>query len=62
VIEALAAVKFKSPRGEFKFDPATHNVVNPIYVRQVQKVEGALHNVVLENLGEFPDPGDDSKG
>lgn len=61
-IEALAAVKFKSPRGEFKFDPETHNVINPIYARQVQEVEGALHNVVLENLGEFPDPGDDSKG
>lgn len=62
VIEALAAVKFKSPRGEFKFDPETHNVINPIYARRVQEVEGALHNVVLENLGEFPDPGDDSKG
>jgi branched-chain amino acid transport system substrate-binding protein len=62
VIEALAAVKFKSPRGEFKFDPNTHNVINPIYVRQVQEVDGALHDVVLENLGEFPDPGDDSKG
>lgn len=62
VIEALAAVKFKSPRGEFKFDPETHNVINPIYVRDVQEVEGELHNVVVENLGEFADPGDDSKG
>ena len=62
VIEALAGVKFKSPRGEFKFDADTHNVINPIYVRQVQEVDGVLHDVVLENLGEFPDPGDDSKG
>lgn len=62
LIEAIAAVKFKSPRGEFKFDPETHNVINPIYVREVQKVEGELHNVVVEDLGEFADPGDDSKG
>ena len=61
-IEALEGVKFKSPRGEFKFDPETHNVINRIYVREVRKVEGALHNVVIEDLGEFPDPGDDSKG
>jgi len=61
-IEALEGVKFKSPRGEFKFDPKTHNVINRIYVREVKKVEGALHNVVIEDLGEFPDPGDDSKG
>ena len=62
LIEAIAAVRFKSPRGEFKFDPKTHNVINHVYLRQVQRVEGALHNVVLEDLGEYPDPGDDSKG
>ncbi len=61
-IEALEGVQFKSPRGEFKFDPETHNVINHIYVRQVKEVDGVLHNVVLEDLGEFPDPGDDSKG
>ncbi|MFQ5859828.1 MAG: ABC transporter substrate-binding protein [Anaerolineae bacterium] len=62
LIEAIGAVQFKSPRGEFKFDPETHNVINHVYLRQVQKVEGGLHNVVLQDLGEFPDPGDDSKG
>jgi branched-chain amino acid transport system substrate-binding protein len=61
-IEALEGVKFKSPRGEFKFDPKTHNVINRIYVREVQKVDGELHNIVIEDLGEHPDPGDDSKG
>ncbi len=62
LIEAIAAVKFNSPRGEFKFDPQTHNVINHVYLRQVQRVEGELHNVVLQDLGEYPDPGDDSKG
>jgi branched-chain amino acid transport system substrate-binding protein len=61
-IEAMEAVQFKSPRGSFKMDPKTHNVIHHIYVRQVQEVDGKLHNVVLEDLGEFADPGDDSKG
>lgn len=62
LIEAIRGVQFSSPRGEFKFDPETNNVINPIYIREVQEVDGELHNVVIENLGEFPDPGDDSKG
>jgi len=43
-------------------DPKTHNVIHHIYVRQVQKLDGTLHNVVLEDLGEFADPRSDSKG
>ena len=33
-----------------------------IYAREVQTVDGAPHNVVLADLGEVVDPGDDSKG
>lgn len=62
LLEALKGVQFAGVRGEFKFDPATNTVINPIYVREVQDVDGALHNVVVENLGTFADPGDDSKG
>src|SRR5947208_1953406 len=36
-LKAIAAVKFKSPRGDFRFDPATNNVVNPIYIRELVK-------------------------
>lgn len=63
--EALAAafgkVAFASPRGAFKIDPATQNVINPIYLRDVQQSGGAITNVVLQSMGEVPDPGDDSK-
>jgi len=62
LIDAIAGVKFDSPRGQFKFDETTHNVVNPVYIRRVEEVDGALHNVVIDELGDYVDPGDDSKG
>ncbi len=62
LIDAIAGVKFDSPRGQFKFDENTHNVINPVYIRRVEEVDGALHNVVIDELGDYVDPGDDSKG
>ncbi len=57
LIEALAAVKFASPRGPFEFDPNTHNVIQSIYVRQVRRVGKDIANVVFEDLGRIADPG-----
>ena len=57
LIEAMAAVRFTSPRGPISFDPETHNVVQTVYVRQVREVGNTIHNVVFGNLGVFKDPG-----
>ena len=57
LIEAIAAVKFASPRGPFEFDPDTHHVVQNIYVREVKKVEGTNQNVVLDTVERVRDPG-----
>lgn len=62
MIDALDGITFASPRGSFTLDAATQNPKHHIYLREVQKVDGAPHNVVLEDLGEVVDPGDDSKG
>ncbi|MFQ5617324.1 MAG: ABC transporter substrate-binding protein [Anaerolineales bacterium] len=62
MIDALGGVSFNSPRGPFKLDANTQNPSQHIYVREVREVDGALHNVVIEDLGEITDPGDDSKG
>jgi branched-chain amino acid transport system substrate-binding protein len=61
LINAFGSAEFASPRGSFKMDSNTHNVINTIYIREVQKVDGNLANVVVATLGEVPDPGDDSK-
>ena len=55
--DALAAVKFASPRGAFEFDPNTHNVIQDIYVRQVRQIGRDLANIVFVNLGRIADPG-----
>jgi len=57
LIEAMAGVRFASPRGALAFDPETHNVVQEVYLRQVRDVGKAVHNVVFASLGVFKDPG-----
>ncbi len=62
LIDTLSGISFASPRGPFALDGATQAPRHHIYLREVQKVDGAPHNVVLSDLGEIVDPGDDSKG
>lgn len=58
LIAALEEIEYDdSPRGIFKMDPRSHNVVQKIYVREVARVSGELHNVVIDDLGEIADPG-----
>lgn len=62
MIDSVSGIRFDSPRGPFTFDHRSQNPTQHIYVREVQEVDGALHNVVLEDLGAFADPGDNSLG
>jgi hypothetical protein len=62
MIDALGGISFASPRGSFALDAVTQAPRHHIYLREVQTVDGVLHNVVTEDLGEITDPGDDSKG
>ena len=56
--EAIAKVEFDSPRGRFRFDPKTQNVIQPfIYVREVKEVAGGLNNVVIDRIADVRDPG-----
>jgi branched-chain amino acid transport system substrate-binding protein len=61
LIDAFGKASFASPRGQLKMDATTHNVINPIYVREVRKTGDTIANVVIATLGDVPDPGDDSK-
>jgi len=62
MIDVMSSISFDSPRGTFKLDANSQNPSQHIYVREVQEVGGALHNVVINDLGEITDPGDDSRG
>lgn len=52
---AIRDVKFKSPRGPFKFDPVTQNTVFNVYIRRVEKSNGKLVNTVIETIPNVAD-------
>jgi len=55
---AIAKVSFKSPRGDFKFDPDTHNVVQTIYIRKtVKDPKLGWTNQVIDQYPGVADPG-----
>lgn len=45
--QAILDVKYDSPRGPFSFDEY-HNVIENVYITQVQNIDGELRNVVVE--------------
>jgi branched-chain amino acid transport system substrate-binding protein len=56
----LAAMKgqaFESPRGPVSIDPQTRDIVQNIYLRKVEKVNGQLHNVEFDVIKDVKDPG-----
>src|SRR3990172_9239593 len=59
LVAAIAKVEFDSPRGRFRFDPRTQNVIQPfIYVREVREVpEFGLTNVPIDKVADVRDPG-----
>ena len=62
MIEALAGISFASPRGPFAIDTNSQAPRHNMYLREVQEVDGTLHNAIMEDMGEIVDPGDDSRG
>ena len=58
LVEAIAKVEFDSPRGRFRFDPKTQNVIQPfIYIREVKETPLGLNNVPIDKVADVRDPG-----
>ena len=56
----LAAMKgqvFESPRGPVLIDAQTRDIVQDVYIRKVERVNGQLWNVEFETLKAVKDPG-----
>jgi branched-chain amino acid transport system substrate-binding protein len=57
--ELLAAMKgasWTSPRGPVSIDPQTRDIIQNIYVRRVEKVDGELYNVEFSTIEAVKDP------
>jgi branched-chain amino acid transport system substrate-binding protein len=58
LMAAFKGMKIASPRGPIMIDPETRDVVQTIYIRKVEKVNGGLYNVEFD---KFPDQKDPAK-
>jgi branched-chain amino acid transport system substrate-binding protein len=56
LITAMKGMSWTSPRGPVAIDPDTRDIIQNIYVRKVEKVDGALYNVEFETTPAVKDP------
>ncbi len=56
LINAMKGMKWTSPRGPMMIDPATRDVIQNIYIREVKKVDGQLYNVEFATFENVKDP------
>ena len=54
---AAKGMAWTSPRGPVSIDPQTRDIVQTIYIRKVEKVNGKLQNMEFESVPNFKDPG-----
>ncbi|TAK49080.1 MAG: ABC transporter substrate-binding protein [Xanthobacteraceae bacterium] len=57
LIAAMKGLKWESPRGPISIDPETRDIVQNIYIRKVEKVNGQLFNVEFATFEAVKDPG-----
>jgi branched-chain amino acid transport system substrate-binding protein len=61
LIEAMKGMKWESPRGPISIDPETRDIVQNIYIRKVEKVDGELYNVEFATFEAVKDSGKTKK-
>jgi branched-chain amino acid transport system substrate-binding protein len=61
LIGAMKGMKWESPRGPILIDPDTRDIVQNIYIRKVEKVDGELYNVEFATFEAVKDPGKSKK-
>jgi len=52
LLAAMKGMKWESPRGMMAIDPDTRDIIQDIYIRRVEKIDGALWNT---EFAKFPD-------
>lgn len=56
LVEAMKGMSWTSPRGPITIDPATRDIVQDIYMREVKEVDGELYNVEFATYPKIKDP------
>ncbi len=56
LIAAAKGMAWDSPRGPMRIDPETRDMIENVYIRRVEKVNGELRNVTMDILPDQKDP------
>jgi branched-chain amino acid transport system substrate-binding protein len=56
LIDAAKGMMWESPRGPLSVDPETRDIVQTVYIRRVEKVDGRLVNVEFDKVENVRDP------
>lgn len=56
LIDAAKGMSWESPRGPMTIDPDTRDIIQTIYIRKVEKVDGNLVNVDIDKVENVKDP------
>jgi branched-chain amino acid transport system substrate-binding protein len=56
-VAALKGMKLMSPRGPIMIDAETRDIVQTVYIRRVEKIDGLLYNVEFDKFPDVKDPG-----
>ncbi|WP_134500472.1 ABC transporter substrate-binding protein [Microvirga pakistanensis] len=56
LINAMKGLSWTSPRGPVSIDPQTRDIIQNIYVRKVERVNGELYNVEFATIPSVKDP------
>lgn len=59
LLEAMKGMSWNSVRGPVTIDPATRDIIQTVYIRKAQKVDGGMYNVEFDKVEKFRDPGVD---
>jgi branched-chain amino acid transport system substrate-binding protein len=57
MLAAFKGMKLVSPRGPIMIDPETRDIVQTVYIRRVERVNGGLYNVEFDKFPDVKDPG-----
>jgi branched-chain amino acid transport system substrate-binding protein len=56
LIEAVKGMAWESPRGPASIDPETRDIINTVYIRRAEKVNGKVVNVEIAKFDKVKDP------
>ena len=56
LIAAMKGMAWESPRGPVSIDPETREMVQDVYIRRVERVDGELYNVEFEKFAAVKVP------